>query len=58
MLMNLQQDNHNMKLGLEKMQNMLIKLMQLMKPQRLFNIYKQVLPSLNLKVDLKRSKLN
>jgi hypothetical protein len=58
LVMNQLQDNHNMQHGKERMLNMLIKLMLLMKHQKLFNIYKLVLHLLNLRADLKKSKLN
>lgn len=58
MLTNKPQEINNTRHGLERMLNMLIKLMLLMKLQRLFNTYKLVLLLLNLRVDLKRSKLS
>jgi hypothetical protein len=56
--MNQLQEHLNTKHGLEKMLNMLTKWMPLMKPQKLFNIYKLVLPLLNSKADLKKFNQN
>jgi hypothetical protein len=57
-MMSNKQDNNNTKHGLERMRNMLIKLMLLMRHQRSFNIYKQVLHLLNLRVDLRKFNQN
>lgn len=58
LLMNLKPENNNTPLGSQRMLNTLNKLKLLMKPQRSFNTYKLVLPSLKSRADSTKSKLN